>query len=259
MTPLELYKLLPQKNCGKCTASSCMSFAVQYLRRMIPIHECVELDEEAQKSIESREKGPGDWKERRLDELMAESKGWDLAAIADTVGAEKKGDAIEIRYMGRDVMFNLNGFDPPLDTMSSLLVLMYLKKAGKGPVSGQWIAFRELKDGIIRSETFHSACEMQIAGMFQHDPDGVINALKSMNAEEAVGYSADYSFRTNVLPHIPFLVLLRSPDEEFAADCRILLDRNATEFLDIEALLYLGMAFTANVRALCRRQGMTGR
>jgi len=225
-----------------------MSFAVQYLRRMIRIHECTELDEDAQKLIEAQVQGPGDWKERRLQELIVESKGFDLAAIANTVGAEMKQDTLLIRYMGRDVAFNLNGFRPPLDTMSALLVLMYLKKSGQGPPSGKWIAFRELKDGIIRAEAFHSACEAPLARMFQNDHRVVCLRLQEMDAEKITGHATEYAFRVQLLPNIAFLVLLWPADEEFEAECRILLDRNVTEFLDIEALLYLGMAFVNSIR-----------
>jgi hypothetical protein len=57
-----------------------------------------------------------------------------------------------------------------------------------------------------------------------------------------MGFSAEHSFVIHPLPKIPFLVLLWHGDEDFESDCKVLLDSTATEFLDVEALLYLGQA-----------------
>ena len=54
MQPIEVYKFLPGNNCGKCSAATCMAFAVQYLRRMISLSECPELDDEGVKEIETQ-------------------------------------------------------------------------------------------------------------------------------------------------------------------------------------------------------------
>ena len=43
------------------------------------------------------------------------------------------------------------------------------------------------------------------------------------------------------------LVLLWPGDEEFGPDCKILLDSTADVFLDVEALLYLGMALVRHL------------
>jgi ArsR family metal-binding transcriptional regulator len=57
LQPLDIYRKLPHKNCGKCSAGMCMDFAVHYLRRMVSLSECVELDEESIKEIEEMTSG----------------------------------------------------------------------------------------------------------------------------------------------------------------------------------------------------------
>ena len=57
MEPEDIYRKLPRKNCGQCSAGVCMDFAVQYLRRMVSLSECVELDEAKIKEIEDMMSG----------------------------------------------------------------------------------------------------------------------------------------------------------------------------------------------------------
>jgi len=247
MDPLTVYKKLPQKNCGKCPAGTCMAFAVQFLQRMIRLTECPELDDAARKDIEAQLSDTGDWKERRLKELLEEILRMDISGRAEDLGAEFKDGSLTLRYLGKDIHLDNNAFREELEIWDKLLLLMYIKQSGKGPPAGKWVAFRDLKDGMIRSGAFHNECEMPMAEMFESGGEELVNKLVSMGADRVSGFSTESAYVLNVLPMIPFLILLRPGDEYFAADCKILPDSTATAFLDVEALLYLGIAL---VRAL---------
>ncbi|HDH06077.1 MAG TPA: DUF3786 domain-containing protein [Nitrospirae bacterium] len=247
MNPLDVYKKLPRSNCGRCAAGTCMSFAVQFLRRMVSSSECPELDEQSEKEIDAMLSDTGDWKEKRLIELFKEVSRINFCDVAKNIGATGEEDVLKIRYMGKEVTLRHTGFEDEMDIRDRLLILMYIKQAGKSRLSGKWVAFRDLKDGLLRAESFHGACEISLAKMFEHSKGGFLRRLSAMGAEEVEGFPAEHSFVIYPLPKIPFLVLLRSGDEDFGADCKVLLDSTAAEFLDVEALLYLGMAF---VRAM---------
>ena len=247
MNPLDVYKKLPRNNCGRCPAGTCMSFAVQFLRKMIASSECPELDGQSKKEIDTMLCDPGDWKEKRLIELFKEVSQINFPDIAEGIGAVSEEDVLKLRYMGKEVTLRPSGFEDEMGIWDRLLILMYIKQAGKSRLSGKWVAFRDLKGGLIRAESFHGACEISLAKMFEHFREGFLRRLSAMGAEKVEGFPADQSFVIYPLPKIPFLVLLRSGDEDFGADCKMLLDSTAAEFLDVEALLYLGMAF---VRAM---------
>ncbi|MBI5740121.1 MAG: DUF3786 domain-containing protein [Nitrospirae bacterium] len=259
MNPLDVYKKLPRKNCGKCLSGTCMSFAVQFLRRLVTSSECPELDEKGKQEIDAMLTDPGDWKERRLQELFEEifnppplakgAKGGKggLSGIAEGIGALAEGNSLTIRYLGKDIIVNPSGFSAELNIMDKLLILMYVKTAGSKPLSGKWVAFRELKDGLIRSESFHEACELSLARMFGKDPDGFIQKLRGLGAQDASGFSAKHSLVIYTLPRVPFLVLLWPGDEEFGPDCKVLFDSTVTDYIDVEALLYLGMSLVRAV------------
>ncbi len=247
MNPIDVYKKLPRKNCGKCSASSCMSFAVQFLRKMITLSECPEVDNASKKEIEDMLSKGGDWKERRLEELFDEIADLNFSDIADQLGAEAEGDVLNINYMGRQISLSHTEVHESLDILDKLLILIYVKRAGKSPLTGKWVAFRELKDGMVRSESFNEACELAIAGMFERDGQRLLDKMNIVGAREVSGYSAPHSLVVYTLPKVPFLLLLWPGDEEFGAECKILFDSTADEYLDVETLLYLGIAL---VRAL---------
>jgi len=225
-----------------------MAFAVQVLRKLVPLAECRELGDPTKSEIEHMLSDTGDWKERRLKELFDEISGAGFSTVARDTGAIVENDILRLVYMGREIGLNRTGFKDGLDVMDRLLILMYIKQAGSGVLSGKWTAFRDFKDGLIRSESFHDACEIPLAKMFEHNKEGVMKSLTAAGAEKVKGYSTDYSYIIYALPNLPMLVLLWPDDEEFGADCKVLLDSTATVFLDIEALLYLGMVLVRHVR-----------
>ncbi|RJQ55489.1 MAG: DUF3786 domain-containing protein [Nitrospiraceae bacterium] len=242
MSPLDVYKKLPRKNCGKCPSGTCMPFAAQFLRRLVSSTDCPELDEQGRQELDAMLSGSSDWKERRLQELFQEIFSVGFSEIAERIGATVKDGELKIRYMGKDIIVTRSGFSPELNIWDKLLVLMYIKTAGSRPLTGKWVPFRQLKDGLIRSESFHEACEQSLARMFGKNPDGFLQKLYGSGAQEAEGFSARHSLIVYPLPKIPFLILLWPADEEFGPDCKVLFDSTVTDYIDVEALLYLGIA-----------------
>lgn len=224
-----------------------MAFAVQFLRRLVPSSECTEIDELTKKDIDAMLSAPGDWKERRLQGLFKEISAINFSEVAGGIGASYENDSLKIRYMGKDVVVTHSAFKEALTIEARLLILMYIKNAGRSPLTGKWVAFRDLKDGLIRAESFYEACEIPLAKMFGKDPDGFLQKLSGIGAQDVSGFSAKHSLVIYPLPKIPFLVLLWPGDEEFEPDCKILFDSTVTEFIDVEALLYLGIALVRTV------------
>jgi len=235
--------LLPRKNCGKCSSATCMAFAIQYLRRMISLSKCPELDNEAVKEIEAKlgsAPSLNDWKENRIKELIDEIKDVDFSKIADNIGAVFDSDTIKIKFLGTEVCMNPSGFQEQASVWARLLTLVYIKQSGKASLKGKWTNFRDLRGGSIKAEVFHSECELEIAKLLETESTVLMDKLKSLGAEKADGFSSDHSFILQALPKIPLLILLWESDDEFGADCKVLFDPSAVDYLDIESLCYLG-------------------
>ena len=220
-----------------------MAFAIQYLKRMVSLPECVELDEKEIKEIEEKAGSApsvNDWKDNRISELLNEIKDVNVPEIADNIGAVLDSDNIRIKFMGTEVCLGPSGFKEVISVWARLLILIYIKQSGKAPLQEKWINFRDLRGGSIKAEAFHGECELEIAGLLETDPIALIDKLTSLGAEKADGFSADHSFILQALPRIPLLILLWEADDEFGADCKVLLDPSAVDYLDIESLCYLG-------------------
>ena len=248
MNPLDIYKRLPRNNCGECPALTCMSFAVKLSKRELSASECPGLDEQSKKEIDAMLFDTGDWKERRTEELFNEISQINFSAIAEGIGAICEKDLLKIKYMGREIILSHSGFKTALGIWDKLLVLMYIKNSGSSLLSGKWTAFRDLKNGLIRASGFNAVCERSLAKIFEDDREELLNRLTAMGAEKVTGFSTEYSYVVHPLPKIPFLILLWPGEEDFGADCKALLDSTATEFLDVEALLYLGQALSRAIK-----------
>ncbi len=255
MNPLDIYKKLPCSNCGDCPAKTCMSFALKVSKREHSPSECPWLDDKLRMEINSMFPVPrtgrsyaGDWKEKRLAELLQEISPVDFSSIAEGIGAKVQNGLFKIKYMGKEISVSNSGFKESPGIWDKLLILMYIKNAGSSSLSGKWTAFRDLKNGLLRAAGFKEACESSLAKMFDKNKAAFLERLNEIGADKVTGFSAEYSFIVYPLPRIPFLILLRPGEEDFEPDCKVLLDSTATEFLDVEALLYLGMALTAAMK-----------
>ncbi|MEW6715053.1 MAG: DUF3786 domain-containing protein [Nitrospirota bacterium] len=250
MNPLEIYKRLPGINCGKCTAKTCMAFAMKMAKNEVSLSECTKLTEQGKNELEAMlsEADLSDWKDKFLKELLSDMAKKDLAPVAEGIGASAEGGALKIKYMGKDITVTNSGFNEELGIWDKLLILMYVRNAGKAALTGKWVAFRDLKDGSLKSIGFKESCEAPLAKVFGADQEGVIKRLLANGAEKVSGFTTEYSYKVYPLPKIPFMILLWPAEEDFEPACSILLDSTASEFLDVEALLFLGQALVSRLK-----------
>lgn len=199
-----------------------MAFAVKLSKQECSTAECSELDIHARKEIDVMIPPVSDWKERRLAELFNEIPCNDFPVVAEGIGAVSDNGTLSLRYMGQDISINCTEFHSELEIWDKLLVLMYIKNCGHSRLTGKWTAFRELKNGLLRADSFNEACETYLAGLFGSNEENFIKAISSLDAEKVTGYSADHSYVVRLLPKIPFLVLLHEGDEDFEPDCKVL-------------------------------------
>ncbi len=249
MNLLDIYKKLPRINCGECPAKTCMAFAVKLANRELSLSECIKLTEQARKGIDAMLSDVRDWKEKRLEELFKEISQINFQDIAEGIGAVGGKDFLKIHYLGKTVSISHSDFEDKLNLWDKLLILMYIKNSGNKPLSGTWTAFRDLKNGLLRAPGFNEICEAPLAKMFGENKEGFLKKIVLLGAKKVTGFSAEYSFIVYPLPKIPFLVLLWSAQENFESVCKVLLDSTAAEYLDIEALLYLGQAVVMAIKS----------
>lgn len=156
--------------------------------------------------------------------------------------------AINIPSFGHNLKVYLPGgqmeFPPSIDSFSlRVLALRYIKLSCDQPITGEWIAYRDLPGGRFYAATLVPTVEQPLAQAFGKAP-----GLLGRAAPELGGIGAEYgdeSYLFRPFPRTPLLLVLHWGDEEFEPDCRVLFDRCCSHYLNTDDLKVLATQLAA--------------
>lgn len=244
-SPLDIYKRLPQTNCGQCFLPSCLAFAAAVAAGRKTIRECPWL-----KASERAELPPADQQPRPLDvgqaEFMAKLKAKmataDLAHIAPHIGGAMSGDRIIINSLGKDFIIdrlgNISSECHNIPWVQAPL-LAYITNESHSDITGRWISFREINGGIEWQGLFTSRCEMPLRQLAD-DNQGLLGDLIDLFRGEAVDwYQADIALILHPLPKIPILICYQAPEDDLESALTIFFDECCPENLHIKSIFTL--------------------
>jgi hypothetical protein len=238
---LELFRRLPRTNCGLCAQKACMAFAVALAKGETTAAACPGLTE-AQRGEIVGGSGRGDWRESLIANLRAEVAALPFAEIAAGLGARLADGALVVRCLGRDYTVapdgTIAGAGAPAPWLR-ILLLHYVRTRGDAEPAGRWVAFSELKSGLIKATSFARECVEPLREHFERDPAGAERALERIGAAREAGTPAPVAWRVAALPRVPVLLLYWPPEEEFPSKLAVLFDATADRFLDVESLTFL--------------------
>lgn len=249
MKELEVYKLLPKKNCKRCPPGTCISFALQLKKDLSLLEECPYIDNDKREYLK-RNLEVYDWRDDLIERLKKEVSSLDLSKISEGIGAIKVEGGISLRCIGKDYIITPDGTITP-DTENKwikILLLHYIRTAGQGGFSGEWSSFSDFRGGSVKSSTFQRDCEIPLKQFFDQKPDETIRLLQRLGARRVEGYSAEIALIIDLLPKVRILILYSRGDEELPSSLRILFDKVTERFLDVESMIFLveGLIHTLN-------------
>jgi hypothetical protein len=132
----------------------------------------------------------------------------------------------------------------PAHVTVSILLLHYLLRADGSPPAGEWVAFRDLADGLFYAASFVQRAEAPLAQAFGAGFGGECRLERFRAAAAAAGGLpldlADAAFAFQVLPRLVLAALLWAGDDEFPAHASVLFDAAAGHYLPAEDLAGLG-------------------
>lgn len=134
-------------------------------------------------------------------------------------------------------------FWPPVEGWQHLILLHYLDLADGTPLSGRWINFGSLKEGVIRGTKFDRDAERDLAAFLKgKNPEEVRAALRELGAEEIKSPAGrpDLCVRIPLLPYYPVILNIWFADEEFPASGKMLLNGSADHYLTVEDAVIAG-------------------
>jgi hypothetical protein len=182
-----------------------------------------------------------------------------LASHTGALYAPKDGQngTFHLKFWGKEIQLNFPEFSGKftesgveLNTFDLTMLAYYFDGVKGVPLSGEWIAFKEIPDGMFYAQAFQGYSGNELAKVFQNDLDAFIHANEKIGGKpESLG---DAAFSYRILPFVPMLVVCWLGDEDFPPSYRILFDSNAHHYLVTDAYAILGSNLT---RQLIKAKG----
>jgi hypothetical protein len=258
-TAVEIYRLLPKTNCGKCGTTSCMGFAAKLASRQASPDDCPTMTRAAREAIREADKepheSPGTVYEQVLESLRPKIRALDFQKTARLFGARTMDpDTLEIVFLTdifrvtKDKITDASGREPR--PWISILVYNHLCMPEPPAPAGEWITFSSVPASHAKDKAWAGHVEEEIANHFAGNVIGLKAACERLGGIPATvpgSHDAAYEFR--FFPHYPVLLLFDDAvaEENFPVQCRMLLDKTAPKYLDIESIVVLGEEFASRL------------
>ncbi len=260
-TAVEIYKLLPKTNCGKCGLPSCFGFAAKLATHQASPDDCPSITGVVREALREADHGqggsPGTVYEQALLSLQPKIQALDFNKTARLFGARISGpDRLELAFLNenyvvtKDKILDPAGKEPR--PWISILIYNHLCMPGAPAPTGEWITFGSIPASHAKDKAWAGHVEEVIAKHFSGNVSALKTACERLGGKKADApgnHDAACAFR--FFPHYPALLLFSDavPEEDFPAQCRLLLDSTAPRYLDIESIVVLGEEFATRLTA----------
>lgn len=172
----------------------------------------------------------------------------DLNHISSRLGITVKGDEAIIPFYGIPHRVSSTGVmdqegKRPIHSVSVLLCQYLLLSPDEEPsADSEWVRYHSFQNAAPYAGGFRNSAEQSICKAFTGCLDDLKQACSALGGEpKEAPYSCDIAFRFQVLPKVKLLMVFNDQDEEFPAECSILFEKHADNYLDMECLAMLGM------------------
>lgn len=261
---MELFQLLDKSNCRKCNEKTCMAFAAAVFQGRKDITECPKLTPEiiarfSDADVTNPHKTTEENRDEYLETLKQDVTGLDLEAAAKRAGGQVKGDRLTLKILGKDFSVDRQGnlfADIHINPWVAMPFLSYILHGEGVSPSGNWVSFRELKDGGERYPLFQKRCEAamkHIADTYTDLFDDLVHIFSGRKVAEQ--FAADISVVLDPLPKIPIMICYWRPEDGLASTLNVFFDDTADRNLDIGSLFSLGAGLTTMFEKLALRHG----
>lgn len=158
--------------------------------------------------------------------------------VAESAGVERTGGGFALEFAAQKIEV---GLDPvsvagaggeEISLTDQVLVLHYLNQADGRPVSGQWIAFREIPGAQSYHAAFYKRAMAPLLAGFGQNPALLPEIAGFMAPQQGEG--ADASIIVRAFPHVPLMLQVWAGDEDFPAEANVLFDKSVSGYMSSE-------------------------
>ena len=244
MKYLDVYKILDRSNCRECGLPTCTAFVHAVINGEKKIGACTHIDKDILFELEKKIIVRDIEKEysAALGPLKDAMPMIDFKASAERLGASLSGDRLSINCLGKDFLVDTKGnveSQIHIHLWVTVPLLRYIITGGADGLTGTWVSFDELKNGITMSNYFERRCVAPLREMADAHTDIFFDLLDVFGGKPAEGFDADISRIIYPLPKVPFLFLYWKAEDQFESKLKILFDSSADKYLDFEAVYIL--------------------
>jgi hypothetical protein len=261
---MEIFQLLDKSNCGDCGSKTCLAFAAAVFQGRKSIDECPKLGREI---IERYSDGIGneDKVEQNRDEYLKMLKdqiaGLDLAAQAGRTGGRFLDGKLTLKVLGKSFSIDQSGniiTDIHVNPWVVIPFLDYIVEGQGLTPTGNWVSFRDLKDGKERYPLFRKRCEepmKHVADIYTPLFDDMVHLFNAKKVEEQ--FESDISVVLYPFPKFPIMICYWLPEDNLASSLNVYFDETADKNLDNGAIFTLGAGMAQMFEKLAARHGFS--
>ncbi|MBW7884921.1 MAG: DUF3786 domain-containing protein [Caldilineaceae bacterium] len=191
-----------------------------------------------------------------LEELRDRLRQRPVQEIAQLAGVARQPEECMLMLQHLNGAFSLSwpelvvyaaGSHEPCGAELQGLVLYYLTMADGTPVTGHWVAFRDLPNGWLYNQAFQSYTGDVLVQAIGDDLDQLHRAARAAGGQPLDLGDISYAFVG--LPRIPLAFVYWRGDEEFPAQAQVLFDAAAGNYLPIDGSAALGRRLISQILA----------
>lgn len=260
--PLQLYKLLPRTNCRQCQVPTCMAFAAAVIKGQKRLDDCPHLDSDIIERFDVKT-DKRETIEQQQEQLIKQLKKGiakvDFSLSAERLGASFAGGKLTIKCLGRDFIVDSMGnvtSNCHINPWITIPLLNYVSSSAGKNISGKWVPFRELTNGMIWNPLYEQRCEKPLKQIADHHTDLFQDVLYIFGGRpEEVSFTADISITLYPLPKVPILICYCKPEDDLESTLNVFFDATVEDNLNIESIYLLGAGLVVMFQNITFRHG----
>lgn len=185
--------------------------------------------------------------EKIYQDYLARVDGLDLTGKQDTLGIRVDGQTVTIPFFNETCMVfpqkikDHKGHRPP-HSVCVILCQYLLLSPDKPADDKRLVTYRDFRDAAPYVQGFDNTAQKPIARAFTGRLDELEADCRHLGGTPCdIGVFYDLSYMFEALPRVRIYLVFNDADEDFPADCSLLFEKQAAQYLDMECLAMIGM------------------
>ena len=170
----------------------------------------------------------------------------DRERLSKTLGIESTPNGFTVPLFNQHITVTPDGImdekNYSLSHSASVLVCKYLLLCpDPPPTDNTLVTYKDFKDAAPYVGGFKNTVELPIAKAFSGKVENLEKSCQALGGQPFdMDVSCELAYRFQALPRVPLFLIFHDADDDFPAQCTLLFQKNAADYLDMECLAMAG-------------------